>query len=151
MTKKDEAVGKALLSTVKEAVKESTGATSGAAKEVSDMLDQAIGMQQTVTVTLYRVDAFSGQDQFLSNIGDVPPQLIKDRGLDALIKEWSGGGKYRGVIRGAGIPDKPFTANIHGNALDPRPTEIIWPALALAHIWAWAWVWVAAVAGPISN
>lgn len=124
MAKQTEELGKAVQSAIKTATKEAVGGNPelvGAAKNLNEMLDAAIGMQQTVSISLYRVNSFNGADEFLSTIADMPPQLIKEQGLEALIKEWSGGGKYRGVIRGAGIPDKSFNVVIGGEALPPKP------------------------------
>ena len=124
MTKNQEVLGKVVEATMKSVAKEAGiggNAPIGAAKTISDMIDTAIGMQLTVSISLFRENSFTGADEFLSTISDVSPQLIKDNGLEPLIKEWSGGGKYRGVIRGAGIPDKNFRIVIGGEPELPRP------------------------------
>ena len=97
MTKNQEVLGKVVEATMKSVAKEAGvggGAPIGAAKTISDMIDTAIGMQLTVSISLFRENSFTGADEFLSTISDVSPQLIKDNGLEPLIKEWSGGGKY---------------------------------------------------------
>jgi len=124
MSKKDEDVGKAVLSAVKSSVKDSGGGELvGAAKNLNDMLNQAIEMQQTLTISLYRTNQFTQQDEFLSQINDVPPAMIKEQGLEPIIQNWSGGGAYRGVIRGSGIPDKKFNVVIGGDPELPRPSR----------------------------
>jgi len=131
MSKKDEEVGKTVLSAVKSAIKETGSGGSelvGAAKNLNDMLEQAIQMQQTVAISLFRVNQFTRQEEYLSQINDVPPEMIRDTGIEPIIQNWSGGGTYRGVIRAAGIPDKKFNIVIGGDPLAPRPLRTNQPA-----------------------
>ena len=128
MTKKSEfekSVGKSVLKDVKESIKKDImgddATLVGAAKKVSDILDQAIESQQQVTMQLYRKNNLNQSEEFLSNISNLNPQTLKEQGIESIIKEWSGGGEYRGVIKCAGIPDKRFNAVISGDPLAPKP------------------------------
>ena len=94
---------------------------TGNAKVISDILDHAITGQSVVSLQVYRVDSLSGNDEFLGLIQGVQPELIKQNGVEAIIKEWSGGGSYRVVVRCHGIPDKTFVAKIHGDPMKPKP------------------------------
>jgi len=85
-------------------------------------------MQQTVAISLFRVNQFTRQEEYLSQINDVPPEMIRDTGIEPIIQNWSGGGTYRGVIRAAGIPDKKFNIVIGGDPLAPRPLRTNQPA-----------------------
>ena len=97
----------------------------GAAKELNDTLNEVIAKQSTVKLQVYRVDAYNPTiERYVSDITNINPALLLENGLEATVKAWCGGGKYRIKIQAEGIKEKTQPIEIEGEPLAPVPERM---------------------------
>jgi hypothetical protein len=97
----------------------------GAAKELNDTLNEIIAKQSTVKLQVYRVDAYNPTiERYVSDITNINPALLLENGLEATVKAWCGGGKYRIKIQAEGIKEKTQPIEIEGEPLAPVPERM---------------------------
>ena len=122
MTKRDEAeaLGKAMLNTVAAATREAAGEKlTGGAKALDDLLNEALGMQQSVNIRIFRQGAgiSAGKEEYITSMTNTDPQMLRDGGIEPIIQNACGGGDYRLSITAQGIPTKNIRVLIAGEPL----------------------------------
>ena len=124
-----EGVGKAFLDGAKAAGKEAGKELGGgidpkmpkAARELNDVLEHVLATQQRITLNIWRISGFGGEEEYISSISNIDPALLREQGVEQMVKSWCGGGHYRIVLRAPGVPDKNTTIKISGDPLPPKP------------------------------
>lgn len=113
---------------VKEAMK------SSADKELSDLLDEAIGRNQSVILNVHRAKGSGSGARnfvFISMVPSVNPQEIRMNGLEPLIQSQFGAGFYKVVVKANGIKDKEWTGEVGGETFQETVAAMGQPAAAV--------------------
>ena len=94
----------------------------GAQKELNETLNEIIARQARVKVQLFRVDPINPTvERYVSTLENIDPSLLLENGLEATVKAWCGGGKYRVKLQAEGIKEKVQGIEIEGDPLPPVP------------------------------
>lgn len=125
MTKRDvaEALGKEMINSVAQAAREVAGGAgekpTGHAKALDDLLNEVVGLQQTVNIRIFRMGSglSAGKEEYITSMNNTDPQSLRDGGIEPLIQNACGGGEYRLSITAQGIPTKNIRVLIAGEPL----------------------------------
>jgi hypothetical protein len=94
----------------------------GAAKQLNDQLNEYMGKELKLSLQIFRVDPYNPTtERYVSTIDNVSPELLYANSLEATVKSWCGGGKYRIKIQADGMPEKVQPIDIEGEPLPPVP------------------------------
>lgn len=130
MTKKDdaEALGGALMKTFSAAVKETVGGEklTGNAKVLNELLEEIAGQNQSLTLHIFRkgVGVNAANEEYLTPMYNVSPEMLRETGVEPLIQGYCGGGTYRIRITASngGVPPRVIQGIvIAGEPLAPKP------------------------------
>lgn len=109
-------IEKAVVSAAREAAGEKL---PGHTKALNEMLDEVTAQQQKLNLKIYRkgTGVYSGQEEFITTMLNMDPDMIRDGGIEPMIQQNFGGGNYRVLVTAPGVPARSLSAIIAGEPI----------------------------------
>jgi len=88
--------------------------------ELNDAIEQATKTANLITISIKRRNRNTGKSQWLGQLQDIPPEIVKE-GIEPMILDYSGGGLYEVTYKVPGLPPKIVIYDIAGEEMKPKP------------------------------
>ena len=89
---------------------------------VKEFIQKIIAWQVKLKMQIYRVDPFNpAVERYVSTLENIDPSLLLENGLEATVKAWCGGGRYRVKLQAEGVKDLDVIVFVAGEPMLPLP------------------------------